>query len=85
MSADGCVEEQRIGIRRLEFDNIEGLGNVIRENTLADADRTIKRIIVEKVAATARYQRCLVSKCGERVGKAVMKPAHASLKQKVGT
>src|SRR5262249_54747553 len=60
MGSEHGIQEQRIGICRLETPDIEGWRKVINENAFADANRTVELIIVEKTAPAARYERGLV-------------------------
>src|SRR6185437_1675372 len=78
------VEKQRIGIRGLEPADIEWRRKIVRENALADADRAIKLIVIEKAATAARCQHGLVPERRERVGKAVVETAGALLEEVIG-
>src|SRR6185437_10478922 len=69
------AQKQRIGICRLELTDIERRRKIVREDTLADTDRTVELIVVEKAATTARGERGLVAERRERVGKTVVETA----------
>ena len=84
MGADRRVEKQGVGICRLESADIERQRKIIGKNPLADADRAVERIIVEKVAAAARRERRLIAKRRQPVRKAVVESADAALEKKIG-
>ena len=83
ISVDDRLQKQGVRMCRFKLPGIEWCGKIVREQAFANADRAVEIIVVEEVAAAARCQRRPIAKRRQRVGKAAVEAADASLEEKI--
>ena len=84
MGRERRFQKNCIGICRLELADVERWREIVRKDAFANANRTIKFIVVEKTATTARREHGPVPKRSQRMGKSVVKSARALLEKVIG-